>query len=221
MELRYSYATRRGDRNRQVGIHAYSYWSMALDPRTKKYLPKILTNHREIRRLWDDIKESCLEVAKTAMIQRVGEEECIDVVAEQKARANNIIVQQRNRSGAASFFPESSDEEMEDADVDGALSVEDIVSNEMQKYQLDKGSRLQTDSCYDCPLEWWRVHHVDYPHTWKVAEWILAIPATSAPSERVVSSAANIVDKNRVRLKPENIDLLVFLRGNKDFVDWD
>jgi hypothetical protein len=70
-------------------------------------------------------------------------------------------------------------------------------------------------------LEWWRVHHVDYPHTWKVAEWILAIPATSAPSERVVSSAANIVDKNRVRLKPENIDLLVFLRGNKDFVDWD
>jgi hypothetical protein len=54
-----------------------------------------------------------------------------------------------------------------------------------------------------------------------LAERILAIPATSAPSERVFSSAANIVDKKRVRLKPENIDLLVFLRGNKDFVDWD
>jgi len=126
VELRYSYATRRGDRNRQVGIHAYSYWSMALDPRTKKYLPKILTNHREIRRLWDIIKESCLEEARTARILRAGEEERIDVVAEQRARANNIIVQQRNRSGTASFFPESSDEEMEDADVDGALSVENI-----------------------------------------------------------------------------------------------
>jgi hypothetical protein len=54
-----------------------------------------------------------------------------------------------------------------------------------------------------------------------VAERILAIPATSAPSERVFSSAANIVDKKRVRLKPENVDLLVFLRGNKDFVVWD
>ncbi len=50
---------------------------------------------------------------------------------------------------------------------------------------------------------------------------VLAILATSAPSERVFSSSANIVDKKRVRLKPENIDLLVFLRGNKDFVDWD
>ena len=27
--------------------------------------------------------------------------------------------------------------------------------------------------------------------------------------------------QKRVRLKPENVDLLVFLRGNKDFVDWD
>jgi hypothetical protein len=50
---------------------------------------------------------------------------------------------------------------------------------------------------------------------------VLAILATSAPSERVFSSSANIVDKKRVRLKPENVDLLVFLRGNKDFVDWD
>jgi hypothetical protein len=54
-----------------------------------------------------------------------------------------------------------------------------------------------------------------------VEEKILAIPATSTPSERVFSLAANIVDKKRVSLKPENIDLLVFLRGNKEFVDWE
>ncbi len=48
-----------------------------------------------------------------------------------------------------------------------------------------------------------------------MAEQILAIPATSAPVERVFSSAANIVNKKRVRLKPENVDLLVFLRGNR------
>ncbi len=125
-----------------------------------------------------------------------------------------------NRGGAASFFPESSDEEMEEADVDGT-ALEDIVSNEIQKYQSDKGLGLQKDGGYNCPLEWWRVHCSDYPHIWKVAERILAIPATSAPSERVFSAAANIVDKKRVRLKPEKVDILVFLRGNKDFVDWD
>jgi len=216
-EPSYSHETRRGDGNRQIGIHAYSYWAMALDPRTKKYLPKVLTNHRETWRLWDDIKESCLEVARAARIP-AGEE---NADMEVGRRAENRMVRQRNRSGAASFFPESSDEEMDDAGVDGVLSVEEIVANEIWKYQSDRGLRLQTDGCYNCPLEWWRLHHTDYPHIWKVAERILAIPATYAPSERVFSSAANIVDKKRVRLKPENVDLLVFLRGNKDFVDWD
>lgn len=56
-------------------------------------------------------------------------------------------------------------------------------------------------------------------HIWKVAEQILAIPATSAPSKRVTRSAANILDKRRVRLKTENVNLLLFLSGDKDFVD--
>jgi hypothetical protein len=73
-ELRYSYGTRRGDRNCQIGVHAYSHWAMALVPRTKKYLTKIL-NHRDTRLLWDDIKECCLEEATAARIANQEEEE--------------------------------------------------------------------------------------------------------------------------------------------------
>jgi len=29
------------------------------------------------------------------------------------------------------------------------------------------------------------------------------------------------VNKKRVALKPENVDLLVFMRGNKDLVNWE
>jgi hypothetical protein len=47
-------------------------------------------------------------------------------------------------------LPESLDEEMKDAGVDGALSVEEIISSEMRKYQSDKGLRLQTDVSYNC-----------------------------------------------------------------------
>jgi len=43
----------------------------------------------------------------------------------------------------------------------------------------------------------------------------------SAPAERVFSSAANIVIKKRVGLKPQNVDLLVILRGNKELINWD
>jgi hypothetical protein len=84
---------------------------------------------------------------------------------------------------------------MEDEAFLRELSCDDIIFNEIRRYQLDKGLKLQTDGCYNCPLEWWRVNHKEYPHIWKVAEWILAISAMSVPSERVFSSAANIVDK--------------------------
>jgi hypothetical protein len=53
-----------------------------------------------------------------------------------------------------------------------------------------------------------------------LAQRILAIPATSAPSERVFSAAAHVVNKKRVRLDPDNVNLLIFLRGNKTFVEW-
>jgi hypothetical protein len=98
--------------------------------------------------LWDDIKECCLEEATTARIANQEEEEQIDVVAGQRAGANdNLIVEQRNRWGAASFFPDSSDKEMEEAAV--ATSVEDILSDEFKKYQADKGLRLQTEGAYN------------------------------------------------------------------------
>ena len=80
---------------------------------------------------------------------------------------------------------------------------------------------METDGVYNCPLSQQEENHLKYPRIWKLAQRILAIPSTSAPVERVFSSAANIVNKKRVSLKPENVDLLVFLRGNKEFVKWD
>ena len=99
-ELSYSPETRRGDRNRQIGIHAYAYWVTAFPE--KKYLPKILTNHREIRILCDDIEEVCMNKAIELRVASVEE----DIEVEVERRAENLTVQKRNRCGAASFFPE-------------------------------------------------------------------------------------------------------------------
>ena len=65
------------------------------------------------------------------------------------------------------------------------------------------------------------VTHDQFPNVWKLASKILAIPATSAPSERALSAAANVVNKKRCRLKSETVDVLMFLRGNKEFVEWE
>jgi len=87
--------------------------------------------------------------------------------------------------------------------------------------QLDNALKLETDGSYNCPLKWWSLNHSNSPSVWNLAERILAIPATSAPAERVFSSAENIVNKKRVGIKPQNYDLIVFLRGNKELINWD
>ena len=96
------------------------------------------------------------------------------------------------------------------------------IVDEVNRFKGCKGiSLLSTEGVYSCPLVWWKENQSSYPHLWELAKRILAIPATSAPSERVFSVAANVVNKKRVRLDPDTVNLLIYLRGNKQFVDWD
>jgi hypothetical protein len=61
------------------------------------------------------------------------------------------------------------------------------------------------------PLEWWRANNARYPTIAVQARIYLAIPATTAPSERLFSHGAIIVNKRRSRLNPETVETLTFL----------
>ncbi len=52
--IQYSANTVRTSRRRQKGIPTYAFWALALDPRTKRKVRKILSNAIETR-LWNDI----------------------------------------------------------------------------------------------------------------------------------------------------------------------
>ena len=58
------------------------------------------------------------------------------------------------------------------------------------------------------------------PYAWEVAKGVLSIPATSAPSERLFSAASNLINKKRAALSPQNADMLLFLKANKDLIQW-
>ncbi len=60
----------------------------------------------------------------------------------------------------------------------------------------------------------------EYPNVWNLAICILCIPATSAPAERVFSAAADVVNKKRIRLDPDTVELLIYRRCNNKFVEW-
>lgn len=68
------------------------------------------------------------------------------------------------------------------------------------------------------PLLWWQHNEHRAPIVAQGARRLLCIPATSASSERVFSTAGQVVDDKRTALKPENAGRLVFLKGSWEAV---
>lgn len=89
------------------------------------------------------------------------------------------------------------------------LSLQQSLEAEMSSYLVSPMLDSEAN-----PLDWWRKHHVHFPNLSKVAKRYLCIPATSSPSERVFSSGGNIVTCLRSCLKPEKVNMLVFLSKN-------
>lgn len=68
------------------------------------------------------------------------------------------------------------------------------------------------------PFDWWQKRENVYPHLAKLAKRYFSMVATSVPSERVFSTAGELVSKKRNRLSSEHIECIMFLNGNKSFL---
>ncbi|XP_024139828.2 zinc finger BED domain-containing protein 1, partial [Oryzias melastigma] len=90
-----------------------------------------------------------------------------------------------------------------------APSVKELVEKELHSYLALPNIDSEVN-----PLEWWKVHKVNFPRVSQLALKYLCIPATSAPSERVFSTGGNIVTCQRAALKPDKVDKLIFLARN-------
>ncbi len=101
--------------------------------------------------------------------------------------------------------------------------LEDLLVDSFSKTEKSsRGIEMEIDlyrreasiplSC--CPLNWWRENRSKYPLLSPLAKAYLSIPATSVPSERVFSTAGDIVTAQRSQLLPEIVDMLIFLKKN-------
>lgn len=64
------------------------------------------------------------------------------------------------------------------------------------------------------PLIWWKNNQCRFPLMANISRKYLCICATSTPSERVFSTAGSVVTPIRSLLKPEKVNMLVFLARN-------
>ncbi|XP_035994609.1 zinc finger BED domain-containing protein 1-like [Fundulus heteroclitus] len=85
----------------------------------------------------------------------------------------------------------------------------ELANDEIRKYRdiasLSLGGKV---------LEWWKAHQAEFPLLADLAKTYLCIPGTSVPSERVFSTAGDIVRSERSVLSAEHVDQLIFLKKN-------
>ncbi|OCT73061.1 E3 SUMO-protein ligase ZBED1 isoform X1 [Xenopus laevis] len=89
-------------------------------------------------------------------------------------------------------------------------TVNQQAEQEISSFQTSEASSL----CQD-PLQWWKMHHTQYPLLARAARKLLAIPATSVPTNWLFTDAGLAVYRKRSALTAENVDMLVFLNGNR------
>jgi hAT family C-terminal dimerisation region len=69
-------------------------------------------------------------------------------------------------------------------------------------------------------LLWWKSKTLIWPILARAARSILAVPAASSMSENNFSDSGSTVSKKRNSLKPATVNMLMFLRSNKDLSRW-
>ena len=85
------------------------------------------------------------------------------------------------------------------------------------KTEITKYKRELIDSKLSL-LQWWKDRVNLYPYLITTIKHVLCIPATSVASERAFSTAGYVVNKYRTRLTPNNVNTLLFLNKNKQFL---
>jgi hypothetical protein len=120
-----------------------------------------------------------------------------------------------DEDAAGSSFSAASDS------VDRNQFLRDCISREWIEYSSEpKLEMRQSDGKKTDPLVWWRgLRQQKYPFLSALARRVLAIPATSAASERLFSVAGLVVTKKRNSLTGDSVSLLVWLHEAWDIIE--
>ena len=104
-----------------------------------------------------------------------------------------------------SLFAEE-DDELCITKEEGPLSpIQEILT-----YQAKQGLKSTDD-----PLLFWKQHASELPRLTKLALKYACVQGSSVASERIFSTAGDIVTAERSCIDPEHVDRLIFLKKNK------
>jgi hypothetical protein len=142
----------------------------------------------------------------------------------QKALVRDALIEAVRGLGASSAEAAEGEEEEEEAEISTVPLLSALLTTQKKR----KGERrtstvadevnryLDEDSTEDDdPLAWWKQKEPLYSRVARLARKYLALPASSAPSERIFSKMNVVVDKRRASLDPDRVERMVFIKENK------
>jgi hypothetical protein len=80
---------------------------------------------------------------------------------------------------------------------------------EIDRYLQEPGIKLE-----ECALQWWKCNCSKYPTLAQMARVYLALPASSAPAERVFSVGTLVLNAKRRKLLPDRVSRLMLMKYN-------
>lgn len=151
-----------------------------------------------------------------------GDEACLSdsiIELEDDTETEDDLIQRSKRRSFDIFtmFAESTDAPTDHHQT--ALDINILVNNELERYaseRIDTSNQSQYE--FDVLL-WWKNNASKYPLLAALSRFMLAIPASSAPSERLFSVAGSTVTDKRNSLKPSTLNNVLFLRSNYDLIN--
>ena len=97
-----------------------------------------------------------------------------------------------------------------------------LCENEMYQLLLGNDFKINMQNiekmAYNCPLYWWKSSAHRFKNFKSLAVKYLAIPATSAPSERIWSRAARVLTVKRNRMSEEVTSAMMYCRENRELL---
>lgn len=193
----FSSTVRRAAGNRQFGMHPALLIATFLDPRFKS----LTAIDDQASRL--EIKERVVEIM-------------VDLETKNRQSTVGPPAQAQPTSQNDDEAKEPEDDGSDDgffADLEAAAGcveqvaiiapVSDVCHEEIRRYEKDQGLALRERKEFNDPLKWWQMNRAKFPILAQLARVYLALPAASAPSERVFSVASKVISPTRTSLDPQ------------------
>ncbi len=222
--LTFSWGAVVGFRKRYTTVHHYYFAAAFLDPRAKTLLKTFMTSVD-----WNSLKARIYDLMVDTAEKQVVVVDKSNNVPPNKDTSGKAQTGSADSTTAGSIKAATVSQMFHVASVKKSVANNDAVDPNSLKNKctvelsafVDDGVWIplnDDEGNFLNPLDWWRDNATTYPNLALLALEYLAIPATSAPSERVFSRAGKLLTMKRASLSPDIAERMMFIKENADLL---